>query len=115
MRLDSTEYLRAPGYTRTNLQTAGANLGRDRPRHGVFSGSERTVLPSQDARHGVEPLLFAATSPEAVQGGYYGPGGRMGLVGPTRRCERPRTSRGVDLAPSLWAVAEKLTGTTLPY
>ncbi|RVW10520.1 SDR family NAD(P)-dependent oxidoreductase [Prescottella agglutinans] len=104
-----------PGYTRTNLQTAGASLGRDKPRHGMFSGSDRTVLPSQDVEHGVEPLLFAATSPDAVQGGYYGPGGRMGLIGPTRRYEQPRSSRGVDLASSLWAVAEKLTDTTLPY
>lgn len=104
-----------PGYTRTNLQTTGPSLGRDRTRHGMFSGSERTVLPSQDVAHGVEPLLFAATSPDAVQGGYYGPGGRMGLVGPTRRYGQPRSSRGVDLAPSLWAVAEKLTDTTLPY
>ncbi|WP_430331533.1 SDR family oxidoreductase [Rhodococcus sp. ACT016] len=104
-----------PGYTRTNLQTAGASLGRDRQRHGMFSGSDRTILPSQDVHQGVEPLLFAATSPDAAQGGYYGPGGRMGLVGPTRRCEQPRSSRGVDLASSLWAVAEKLTDTTLPY
>lgn len=104
-----------PGYTRTNLQTAGASLGRDRARHGVFSGSDRTILPSQDVQQGAEPLLFAATSPDAAQGGYYGPGGRMGLIGPTRRLDQPRSSRGVDLAPSLWAVAEKLTDTTLPY
>lgn len=104
-----------PGYTRTNLQTAGASLGRETPRHGMFSGNDRTMLPSQDVRHGVEPILFAATSPEAAQGGYYGPGGRMALVGPTRRYGPPRSSRGVDLAPSLWAVAEKLTATTLPF
>ncbi|BCN43137.1 NAD(P)-dependent dehydrogenase (short-subunit alcohol dehydrogenase family) [Prescottella equi] len=103
-----------PGYTRTNLQTAGASLGRERPRHGMFSGNDRTMLPSQNVRAGVEPILLAATSPDAVQGGYYGPGGRMALVGPTRRYDPPRSSRGEDLAPSLWAVAEKLTDTTLP-
>jgi hypothetical protein len=54
------------------------------------------VLPSQDAEHGTEPLLYAATSPAAVAGGYYGPGGRFRLVGPT--------------AARLWAEAERLTG-----
>ncbi|MDT2008306.1 SDR family NAD(P)-dependent oxidoreductase [Rhodococcus opacus] len=100
-----------PGYTRTNLQTSGANLGREKPRRRLLG--DRTLLPSQDVTQGAEPLLFAAASPDAVQGGYYGPGGKLGLVGPTKKVEPPRTSRGVDLAASLWTVAETLTGTTL--
>ena len=42
-----------------------------------------SFLPSQGVEQGTEPLLYAATSPAAVTGGYYGPGGRFGLVGPT--------------------------------
>jgi NAD(P)-dependent dehydrogenase (short-subunit alcohol dehydrogenase family) len=100
-----------PGYTRTNLQTAGPNLGRAKPRN-AFRG-DFTLLPSQDVVQGTEPLLFAATDPAAKQGGYYGPR-RMGLVGPTKEVALPRTSRGIDLAASLWSVAEDLTGTSLP-
>jgi NAD(P)-dependent dehydrogenase (short-subunit alcohol dehydrogenase family) len=102
-----------PGFTRTNLQSAGANLGRDRPRRALLPG-ECTILPSQTVETGAEPLLFAAVDPGAVQGAYYGPGGRLGLVGPTKRISFPRSARGVDLAASLWAVAEDLTETAVP-
>lgn len=99
-----------PGYTRTNLQSAGANLGREKQK----APSDRTLLPSQDVVQGTEPLLFAAADHTAKQGGYYGPN-RLGLVGPTKHIKRlPRSARGTDLAASLWSVAEDLTGTTLP-
>jgi NAD(P)-dependent dehydrogenase (short-subunit alcohol dehydrogenase family) len=101
-----------PGYTRTNLQTAGANLGRDKPRRQLLGG--RTLMPTQHVGQGTEPLLYAATSPDAIQGGYYGPSGPMGMTGPTTVVRAPRTARGVDLAASLWSVAEVLTRTTLP-
>ena len=55
-------------------------------------------MPSQDVDVGVEPLLYAATSPAAKQGGYYGPGGAFGLVGEATEVKLPRSSRGVDLA-----------------
>jgi NAD(P)-dependent dehydrogenase (short-subunit alcohol dehydrogenase family) len=100
-----------PGYTRTNLQTAGANLGRDKPRRRLLG--DRTLLPSQGVEQGTEPLLFAATSAEAVQGGYYGPGGALGLVGPTKKVALPRSARGRDLGPSLWSVASDLTDSSI--
>ena len=102
-----------PGFTRTNLQTTGPNLGRDKPRRGRL-GSDSFLIPSQDVEHGTDPLLFAASSPVVSQGGYYGPGEKFGLVGRTTRVTLPRSSRGVDLASSLWSVAEDLTGVTLP-
>ena len=80
-----------PGFTRTNLQTAGASLGRDKPKRTLLNSLN--ILPSQDVEHGTEPLLYAATSPDAVTGGYYGPGGRFGLVGPTTRARIPRRAR----------------------
>ena len=79
-----------PGFTRTNLQTSGPNLGRDKPR---WSPLESTLLPSQGVDTGTEPLLYAAASPDAVNGGYYGPGGRFGLVGPTITARVPRRAR----------------------
>ena len=101
-----------PGYTRTNLQTSGANLGRSEPRRRLLG--ERTIIPSQDVEQGTEPLLYAATSTDARQGAYYGPGGTLGMVGETKRIPLPRSARGIDLAKSLWTVAEDLTGTSLP-
>ena len=100
-----------PGYTRTNLQTAGPNLGRAKKRFNPML--DLPILPSQDVVPGTEPLLFAATDPSARQGAYYGPD-KFGMVGATTQVSLPRSSRGVDLASSLWSVAETLTGTTLP-
>jgi NAD(P)-dependent dehydrogenase (short-subunit alcohol dehydrogenase family) len=101
-----------PGYTRTNLQTAGASLGRDKPKRSVFNSM--SFLPSQDVGPGTEPLLYAATSPSAVPGGYYGPGGTFGLVGPTTFVRPPRRARDTAAAARLWAEAERLTGAHLP-
>ncbi|HWD71832.1 MAG TPA: SDR family oxidoreductase [Actinomycetota bacterium] len=101
-----------PGFTRTNLQTAGASLGREKPKRTLLNSLN--FLPSQDVEHGTEPLLYAATSPDAVSGGYYGPGGRFGLVGPTATARIPRRARDAATAARLWAEAERLTGVTLP-
>ena len=97
-----------PGYTQTNLQTSGASLGRDRRRR-LRTGP----IPSQQPSQGAEPLLYAAADPGATQGGYYGPSGFGHLTGPTAPERYPRSARGVDLARSLWAVAEDLTGVRL--
>jgi len=101
-----------PGFTRTNLQTAGASLGRDKPKRTPYN--TLNILPSQEVGPGTEPLLYAATSPGAVNGGYYGPGGRFGLVGPTTTVRPPRRARDAATAARLWTEAERLTGVTLP-
>jgi hypothetical protein len=59
-------------------------------------------------------MLYAATSPAAANGGYYGPGGRFGLVGPTTTVRPPRRARDAAAAAQLWAVAERLVGVSLP-
>jgi len=102
-----------PGYTRTNLQTAGPTLGRDKPSPMQKLVRRIDFLPSQAVQQGAEPLLYAATSPDATQGGYYGPGGRLGLVGPAV-VFKP-TSRALDPATNtrLWAEAERLTRVSL--
>ncbi len=101
-----------PGFTRTNLQTAGASLGRDKPRRALLGSLD--FLPSQAVEQGTEPLLFAATSPDAVAGAYYGPGGRFGLVGPTVTARAPRRALDTATNARLWAEAERLTGVELP-
>jgi NAD(P)-dependent dehydrogenase (short-subunit alcohol dehydrogenase family) len=94
-----------PGYTRTNLQTAGRNLARDASDQ--LPAVRRTILPSQGVEVGAEPLLYAATSPDAEQGAYYGPN-RLGLVGPTHQARIPRSARSLDVAARLWDVADQL-------
>lgn len=101
-----------PGYTRTNLQTAGASLGRDKPRRAPGTGL--SFIPSQAVDQGAEPMLYAATSPDAINGGYYGPNGFMELVGPTKPARLNRRMRDHAMAARLWALAEELTGTHLP-
>ena len=93
-----------PGYTRTNLQTAGRNLARDASAQ--LPPVRRSILPSQGVEVGAEPLLLAATSPDAEQGAYYGPN-RLGLVGPTHKARIPRSARSLEVAARLWSVAEQ--------
>jgi NAD(P)-dependent dehydrogenase (short-subunit alcohol dehydrogenase family) len=101
-----------PGFTRTNLQTAGASLGRDKPKRTPYNTLH--FLPSQPVGPGCEPLLYAATSPAATSGGYYGPSRWFGLVGPTKDVRPPRRAQDAATAARLWAEAERLTGTSLP-
>lgn len=103
-----------PGFTRTNLQTAGASLGTGRPSLGSALLTKLDFLPSQGVEHGAEPLLYAATSPDAVAAGYYGPGGRFGLVGPTAPTRTPRRATDATVNSRLWAESERLTGVALP-
>ncbi|HEV7655940.1 MAG TPA: SDR family oxidoreductase [Mycobacteriales bacterium] len=101
-----------PGYTRTNLQTAGASLGRESQRQPLFT--RIPLVPSQGVETGTEPLLYAAVDPGAVNGGYYGPTGWFNLVGPTGPAKIPAPGRDAAVATRLWTEAEKLTGVTLP-
>ncbi len=99
-----------PGYTRTNLQSAGRSLGRSKP----VRSHDRALPFTQGVEQGSEPLLYAAVGPHAAGGAYYGPAGFGGLTGPTTLSTIPRSARSTDLARSLWSVAEDLTGTTPP-
>lgn len=103
-----------PGYTKTNLQTTGPNLGRDKPTFAQKVVNFVDILPKQEVGQGAEPLLYAATSPDAVAAGYYGPNGRFGLVGPTTAVRTPRKALDADTNARLWAEAERLTGVSLP-
>jgi NAD(P)-dependent dehydrogenase (short-subunit alcohol dehydrogenase family) len=103
-----------PGFTRTNLQAAGPSLGRDKTPRYVQLGMRFNPLPTQDVEIGTEPLLFAATSPDAQSGAYYGPSGRFGLVGPTKLVTATKRSLDPEANARLWRTAEELTGVSLP-
>jgi NAD(P)-dependent dehydrogenase (short-subunit alcohol dehydrogenase family) len=100
-----------PGFTRTNLLTAGASLGRGHQRPAWLTNL--MFLASQGVGPGSEPLLYAATSPDALSGAYYGPGRLFGLVGPTTLVRVPRSARHDGDGARLWQVAEELTGVAL--
>lgn len=103
-----------PGYTLTNLQTAGASLGGGRPSWSHRLITSLPLLPSQGVEQGTEPLLFAAADPGAGPGSYYGPRDRFGLVGPTVPARVTRRALDAAANARLWAAAEHLTGVTLP-
>ncbi|KUL23439.1 SDR family oxidoreductase [Actinoplanes awajinensis] len=98
-----------PGYARTNLLTSGPTLGG---RLGPVMRIATKLIPSQSAERGTEPLLFAATSPDATPGGYYGP--RWNLVGPSAKAAVTSRARDTAVRARLWAESERLTGVTMP-
>jgi NAD(P)-dependent dehydrogenase (short-subunit alcohol dehydrogenase family) len=95
-----------PGFSRTNLFASGPG--------GLLSVATDFAAPffGHSAADGARPILFAATSPQAKPGGYYGPGGFGELRGaPAPALIMPR-ARDAATAARLWDVSEKLTGTS---
>lgn len=103
-----------PGYTRTNLEITGPSLGRGRPSAIQRFLHAHKPMPSQGVEQGTDPLLYAATSPDASSGAYYGPSKALGLVGPST--EVRITKRALDTTKNarLWQEAERLTGLSIP-
>ncbi|THD60537.1 SDR family oxidoreductase [Phenylobacterium sp.] len=99
-----------PGYARTDLIANGP--GVDSP----MSRYTRWLQPyiSQSAPDGALPTLYAATSPDAQGGGYYGPSRLFELVGPPKRARVAAPARRAATAKRLWTVSEELTGASFP-
>jgi NAD(P)-dependent dehydrogenase (short-subunit alcohol dehydrogenase family) len=103
-----------PGGTVTNLQVTG-------PTHGGSSGglkmtlmraSQRIPFAWQQVPTGILPALYAATSPDARGGAYYGPSGFGELTGGSAPARIPRRALDAGDAARLWEVSERLTGVT---
>ena len=103
-----------PGYTKTNLQIAGPSLGRSRPQPLRVESMSIGRMFGQSVGVGTEPLLYAATSPEVVNGGYYGPRGFLELYGHSTLVRPTRKALDASAAARLWAEAERLTEVALP-
>jgi NAD(P)-dependent dehydrogenase (short-subunit alcohol dehydrogenase family) len=101
-----------PGIASTNLFQGDSFPAIERPLRRWIGHAIGTFLNS-DAQ-GAIPTLFAATSPDAEGGGYYGPQGlaeaRGGDVGPPKVAPRARDQAA---ATRLWSECERLTGTSL--
>lgn len=66
----------------------------------------------QPAEQGVLPILFAATSPQAQPGGYYGPSKWNEMKGPPAPARIPKQALDEAVAVRLWDVSQQLTGVT---
>ena len=92
-----------PGVARTNLVPDGPGLDsaegwRLRNISFMFQDPARAALPA----------LYAATSRQAVGGGYYGPSGFMGIGGLPGIASVPSNSRDPRVSAQLWEILERL-------
>ncbi|MCE4224474.1 SDR family oxidoreductase [Methylobacterium sp. C25] len=94
-----------PGITRTAITRFGGVAGPLQR----LTGQLVMVLFGQSAVRGALPLLYAATAPEALGGGYYGPNGRgemRGVPAPSLIAAHARVEAD---ASRLWDVSAELT------
>jgi NAD(P)-dependent dehydrogenase (short-subunit alcohol dehydrogenase family) len=97
-----------PGWAATDLQTRGAEIAGNRLRLLVTRAAN--ALLAQDPAAGALPTLYAATAPDVVGGGYYGPSGFMNMCGPPERQASSEASYDREAARRLWSRSEALTG-----
>jgi NAD(P)-dependent dehydrogenase (short-subunit alcohol dehydrogenase family) len=95
-----------PGFARTGLFASGPG--------GLVSLATDFAAPffGHSAADGAQPILFAATSPNASPGAYYGPGGIGELRGAPAPALMMPQARDAATAAKLWDVSEKLTSTS---
>src|SRR5260221_8917314 len=93
-----------PGFARTSLFASGPG--------GLLSLATDFAAPlfGQSAADCGRPILFAATSPEAKPGGYFGPRGIGELRGAPASALIMPQARDTTTAARLWDVSKKLTG-----
>ena len=92
-----------PGVSRTNLLITGAGRWST-------AGMARTFLPFlfQPSAQGALPTLYAATSPEAKGGVYYGPNKMGETRGFPAIAKIPAQAEDVNAALKLWEISLKL-------
>ncbi|WP_327659085.1 MULTISPECIES: SDR family oxidoreductase [unclassified Streptomyces] len=112
-----TSNLSHPGVAPTNLLAARPEVGRAKDTMGV-----RLIraLPARGIVVGTVdsaqlPALYAATSPGAERGGFYGPRGIGHLGGPPAEQKLYSRLRGTEEAGRVWQVSEELTKVTFPH
>jgi len=99
-----------PGTTHTNLVStrfAGGGLLADVGRRVALAGSRLVLAP---ATAGAQPILRAATDPDAQGGSYWGPSGFRQYRGRPVLVEPPPSAADPALGPTLWEQSIRLTG-----
>ena len=99
-----------PGYSATNLQTAGVGLGAMGTMLKPFMLAGNVIFAQDDAA-GALPTLYAATAADVHGNDFFGPDGFQEMRGrhPTRVGRTGRAANADD-ALRLWEVSEELTG-----
>jgi NAD(P)-dependent dehydrogenase (short-subunit alcohol dehydrogenase family) len=102
-----------PGATITNLQVTGPMRGfrADGLRARLNRLQYRVPGLYQNADQGILPALFAATSPDATGGGYYGPSGFQEVTGGPAPANVPRRALNEADSAHLWTISEQLSHT----
>jgi NAD(P)-dependent dehydrogenase (short-subunit alcohol dehydrogenase family) len=107
-----------PGLTKTNLQISGPSHGRSKPStmEQLYKLSWRlTPFLWQEIDEGILPALYAATSPQAEGGAFYGPHGIYETAGGgVVTAKVPARARNDADCRRLWDISEKLTGVSYP-
>ncbi len=105
----ATAYASHPGYSDTNLQTAGVGMeGGSWFFRGLYSITNKVM--AQTAEQGSYPLVLAAAWPEAEPGAYYGPTGLADTRGPVGKSTVAERARDKEVARQLWERTEDLVG-----
>jgi NAD(P)-dependent dehydrogenase (short-subunit alcohol dehydrogenase family) len=94
-----------PGWSATNLQTAGPKKRYERA-----IASIGNKLIAQSAEMGALPTLYAATVPSVPGGRLVGPDGMMQIRGYPRVVWAPEKAVDHEARRRLWEVSEELTG-----
>ncbi|KUI09613.1 short-chain dehydrogenase [Mycolicibacterium acapulense] len=104
-----------PGLSKTNL-LSGASYGRDKPTlNARLTRATWRLLPFMwlDVDEGIKPTLYAATSPDAEGGAYYGPRGFYETAGGgVGYAKVPGAVHRAEDRQALWQLSEKLTAVT---
>jgi NAD(P)-dependent dehydrogenase (short-subunit alcohol dehydrogenase family) len=100
-----------PGYTATNLQTAGPAMqgGASGAVNGLAS-RVGNLLVAQSVTRGVLPQLYATAAPDVPGGSYWGPSGPGESRGTPGLAGRSAAAQDTVLAEDLFAASEDLTG-----
>ena len=102
-----------PGYSNTNLQSAGPEM------RGSSIGARMSQMANgvlaQSAAMGALPTLFAATMPGLPGDSYIGPDGFMEQRGHPRVVGRSKAAMLDADARRLWTLSEDLTGIAYPF
>ncbi len=104
---DTTSVACHPGWSATNLQTAGPKMDGSRLWQRLAELGNR--LFSQDAAMGCLPTLYAATAPGVEGGDYIGPDRMFETWGHPTKVSSSARSHDRDAADRLWRRSEELT------
>ena len=107
-----------PGLTKTNLQITGPSHGREKPAlmQRLYTTSWRWApFLWQEIDDGILPALYAATTPHAEGGAFYGPSGFYEMNGGgVKVAHVPARARNDADSKRLWELSEQLTGVSYP-